>query len=241
VRDIPEGVNEGIRHLTQAVDLLRSGDNYRGSAAVMEALGAFGMAAFTASPLGPRGGAILSALTTLISSILEALAPPREGLESKLRRYIREESLARAQTALRGGIASWELAKTRIQMLARARRAAAEELPLIEARIASGGSSEELAMWGEQRARLRRIAAGFSWEYLTQNIGWEEQKARLSMAFAALDHSRDLSSSEWVTLAFAPSCWPAPTLGVPSGPPSPSSRYGGGGSAGSQSTLQHSL
>lgn len=192
IKDAGHDLQESIDHLAEAAEAFKSGDTLGGTAMVMRGIGALsGTLALVAPPVGALVGALLGAITSLIAAILEAMKPQSESLEQKLKRFIEEESLSNAYIAMSAGKAEWEVAEMKIYMLAEQRQRAADLL-------AQDDANPQLSVI--EREQLMRVCEGRSWEYLTQNIGWERHKARISASFAALAKKRDLASTEWLAL-----------------------------------------
>jgi hypothetical protein len=203
VRSAGESVQQSIDQFANAAEAFESGDTMGGTAMVMRGFGSLsGTLALVAPPVGALVGALLGAITSIIAAILEAMRPKTESLEQKLEKMIRKGALRQAYVAMSAGKASWELAETKIFMLAEQRQKAAD---LLQAN--SNLSAEE-------RKELEDICAGRTWEYLTQNIGWERHKALISESFATLAQERGTVSSEWlalfdITVSYAVRFWMA--------------------------------
>lgn len=206
IKDAGQDVKDGIQHLANAAEAFQSGDVMGGTAMVMRGIGSLSaMLAFVAPPFGAIAAAVLGAITELIAAILEAMRPETESLEQKLKRLIETESLSEAYVAMSAGKAEWELAETKIYMLAAQRKRATE-------RLKEDDAKPSLSKF--EREELEAIRAGWTWEYLTQNIRWERHKGRISMAFAELAKKRDLASTEWmalydITVTYAVRFWTA--------------------------------
>ncbi|OJT17695.1 hypothetical protein BO221_44885 [Archangium sp. Cb G35] len=200
INEAGKEVSEGISKAIEAIELFRSGDTTGGAAMVTQSIGSFsGMLALAAPPFGAMAAAALGALTSLISAILSMMRPEQESLEHKLKKLISEETLSNAYIAMSAGKAEWEVAEQKISLLAEQRKAAVREL-------------NKTGLSPEKRKELEAIAAGRTWEYLTQNIGWERHKARISASFAALAKKRDIASTEWmalfdITMVYAQRFW----------------------------------
>lgn len=199
--DINKKIDEGIEQVSSAAQLFQAGDVLGGVAAVMDGVGAFGSVVLLALPFGPILAAVLSAITSIISAVLRAMRPHQESLESKIKRYIEEETLYQSRIALVASQRDWELAKDKINFLAAAREKSAKSAADIRVRLADGKlGADERAQLQRDLADYERMAAGFSWEYLRANIGWEAHKQQISATFAALSQKRSLGSEAWMAL-----------------------------------------
>lgn len=201
--------------LMRGMEAFEKGDVMGGASQVLGTITSLSNMLALAGPFGAIAGALLGAITSLISAILDAFKPAVESLESKLKRMIEEETLNQAYIALAGGKAEWDLADKKIYMLARQRQAAVNKLA-------------EDGLTPAQRAEYEAVAAGWTWEELTQNIGWERHKGRISAAFMTLSKKRGLGSPEWmalfdITIAYAFSFYLSfeSMRGLVGNPPSP--------------------
>lgn len=206
VRAAGESVQQSIDEFANAAAAFESGDTMGGTAMVMRGFGSLsGTMALIAPPVGALVGALLGAITSIIAAILEAMRPETESLEQKLEKMIRKGALRQAYVAMSAGKATWELAETKIFMLAEQRQKAADLLLQDKAHPSLSDA---------ERKELEDICAGRTWEYLTQNIGWERHKALISESFATLAQERGTVSSEWlalfdITVSYAVRFWMA--------------------------------
>jgi hypothetical protein len=182
-----DSVAKSIGEFKNGIRSIQNGDAMGGGAAIVTGVGSLAGFLVVGGPIGAIIAGAMAIITALISVILDALKPAIDSLESKLKRIIEEETLNQAYIAMAGGKAEWEVAEKKIGMLAQQRLQAVKKL-------AEGG------LGPAEQAEYEAIAAGWTWEDLTQNIGWEKHKGLISAAFMALSKKRAIGSPEWMAL-----------------------------------------
>src|SRR5215510_7939318 len=79
-----QNIDRGIDSLKNGVQQLMAGDEYGGSASLLDGIGALSNVAALAGAGGAVVGLVMSFITGLISAILQALMPQKESLEAMI-------------------------------------------------------------------------------------------------------------------------------------------------------------
>ena len=85
---------EATTKIASGAEMIERGDTLGGAAAVLEGLGQFiAMGATFLGPMGALAGGLFSLVTSIVSAILEAFAPPQKSLEAKIKDIIESDDM----------------------------------------------------------------------------------------------------------------------------------------------------
>lgn len=209
-----QDVKESASSIANGITRLQNGDRLGGAASVLEGIGQLtNLATFAGLP-GAVFGGILSAITGIISAILEALNPEKDSLEARIEKIITDNTLKVAKVALAGSESTWiSQGEILISSLADTRDAAVEvlgkpagEWPTQEQFEKNGyfipdtyvtEIRDKLLTWDEA---IKNMAGGFSWEYLEAHTHYQSHLQDINAGFETLKTYKENYSIEWIAL-----------------------------------------
>jgi hypothetical protein len=167
-------IEDAVKKISTGIDQLQNGRTTEGASTILEGIGSVSGALALAGPAGAAAGAILGILTSIITAILGALAPQQKTLDAKLKDIIDANELKKAWLSVWANSSLWNFRELDLESLSQKRS---------ESTVTEGHADFD----------------GWTWEYLKNYIGFDNQYLAIKNAFGVLQ-KYPATGNEWLTL-----------------------------------------